>query len=59
MSPARTTAAEQVDHILSLAEGGKDDESNLQSLCIPCHEAKTKAESARARSRGGRSPGGG
>ncbi|MDR8330758.1 HNH endonuclease, partial [Acinetobacter baumannii] len=25
--------------------GGTDDESNLQSLCVPCHKKKTQQES--------------
>ncbi|MFL9899046.1 HNH endonuclease [Paraburkholderia fungorum] len=47
----RVTRATQVDHIKSRAEGGTDDESNLQSICEPCHKAKTARESARARLR--------
>ena len=47
----RVTRATQVDHIKSKAEGGTDDESNLQSICEPCHKAKTARESARARTR--------
>ena len=35
--------AEQVDHIRELALGGTDDDSNLQPLCIPCHDRKTQA----------------
>ena len=30
-----------VDHITPKARGGTDDQDNLQSLCAPCHEAKT------------------
>ena len=37
----RYTAAEQVDHVVALANGGEEDESNLQSLCRPCHIQKT------------------
>lgn len=37
----RPTPATQVDHITPKAKGGTDDEDNLQSLCAPCHEAKT------------------
>ncbi|CAP00380.1 hypothetical protein; putative nuclease [Acinetobacter baumannii SDF] len=35
----------ELDHIVNIAQGGNDDESNLQSLCVPCHKAKTQAES--------------
>lgn len=40
----RLTLAQHVDHITPKAEGGTDDESNLQSICEPCHNEKTKAE---------------
>ena len=42
------TAATDVDHIKSKAQGGTDEDSNLQSLCKPCHKAKTIAERAGA-----------
>ena len=35
------TQAAQVDHILPLARGGTHAPVNLQSLCPPCHAAKT------------------
>lgn len=35
----------ELDHIVNIAQGGTDDESNLQSLCVPCHKAKTQKES--------------
>lgn len=38
-----------VDHIKPKAERGSDDEANLQSICKPCHDAKTQAEAARGR----------
>ena len=52
---ARVTLATQRDHIIPLAEGGEDNDSNTQALCYECHEEKSKAESARgvARSRRG------
>lgn len=40
------TAAQQVDHRIPLHQGGADDESNFDSICIPCHKAKTAAEAA-------------
>ncbi len=33
-----------VDHIIPKAHGGTDADSNLQSLCWPCHKAKTARE---------------
>ena len=39
----------EVDHIIPLAEGGADGESNLAPICIGCHVQKTAAESARGR----------
>ena len=32
----------EIDHILEVAEGGGNDFSNLQALCLCCHEVKTK-----------------
>ena len=41
--------AVDLDHIIPLIDGGKDDESNYQTLCrVPCHADKTARE-ARAR----------
>jgi 5-methylcytosine-specific restriction endonuclease McrA len=37
----RATPAQEVDHIVPKAKGGTDDIDNLQSLCPPCHRAKT------------------
>jgi 5-methylcytosine-specific restriction protein A len=36
----------EVDHRTPLALGGSDDASNLQWLCIECHQLKTKNENA-------------
>ena len=33
------------DHIVNSAQGGTDDPTNLQTLCNPCHDKKTHAES--------------
>lgn len=43
--------ATQRDHIVPLAEGGTDDEDNVQGLCRPCHQSKSIAEALRARGR--------
>lgn len=43
--------ATQVDHIVALAEGGPDTDLNKRPICAPCHQAKTQAEAARARTR--------
>ena len=40
------TDAPEVDHIINVAQGGTDDESNLQTLCASCHKKKTARESA-------------
>lgn len=39
--------ATERDHIVPLEEGGKDDDSNVQPLCMDCHDEKSKAERAR------------
>lgn len=36
----------EVDHIVNIAQGGGEDDANLQALCVPCHKLKTAAESA-------------
>lgn len=42
--------ADQVDHVIPLAEGGADDETNLRPIhSLPCHREKTEAEARRAR----------
>ena len=37
----RIVAATQVDHKLAKANGGTDDEDNLEAACKPCHDEKT------------------
>ena len=37
----RLTAAEEVHHVLPLANGGTNDESNLMALCKSCHSKIT------------------
>jgi hypothetical protein len=31
----------EVDHVINLAIGGKDDDDNCRLLCVPCHKIKT------------------
>lgn len=45
------TQATQVDHITPKSKGGTDDESNCQSICVPCHEAKTLADEGKQQAR--------
>ena len=47
-----------VDHVIPLALGGRDEIDNLQVLCVPCHSGKTRerdvpaiAKTARIRAR--------
>jgi len=35
-------AGYQIDHIVEVANGGSNDLSNLQVLCVCCHSVKTK-----------------
>jgi 5-methylcytosine-specific restriction protein A len=51
LAAGRYRPAKAVDHVVSKSAGGSDDERNLQSICDPCHKAKTAAESAEARRR--------
>ncbi|UZE12777.1 HNH endonuclease [Pseudomonas sp. B21-053] len=39
-----TTNQLEVDHIVNLAQGGSDNDDNLQAMCTPCHKAKTARE---------------
>lgn len=56
---ARVTPAKAVDHIVSKAKGEKlqwsqariDDPSNLQSICDPCHAAKSLKEEGKSEAR--------
>ncbi|MCC7269314.1 MAG: HNH endonuclease [Rhodocyclaceae bacterium] len=49
LKAGRVTPARQVDHVISKAEGGTDDEDNLQAICMACHKAKTAREAAQGR----------
>jgi 5-methylcytosine-specific restriction protein A len=44
----QVVAADTVDHIVPMRKGGPPfDDSNLQSLCAPCHSAKSIKEGSR------------
>ena len=45
------TVATIRDHVVPLAEGGEDDEENVQPLCQDCSDAKTREESKRGQRR--------
>jgi 5-methylcytosine-specific restriction protein A len=47
----RATTATIRDHVIPLAEGGRDDETNVQALCRECSDAKTGEDSKRGRAR--------
>lgn len=49
----RVRAGSEVDHVVPLADGGADDEANLQTLCPEHHAAKTAREAAARAGRGG------
>lgn len=49
----RMVLAEVRDHIIPLAEGGTDDDSNIAPICRACSDAKSQREAARGRLRGG------
>ncbi|MFE0020536.1 HNH endonuclease [Amycolatopsis sp. NPDC059021] len=37
----------QVDHVLALRDGGRDEPGNVQVLCVGCHADKTEGENVR------------
>ena len=43
----RTTATEEIDHIVPLHQGGPDTDGNCRGVCIACHKRIT-AEQRRA-----------
>lgn len=43
-----TTAGEEWDHVIPLAEGGADHESNMRHLCKDHHNRKSIADAKRA-----------
>ena len=49
--PQRVSAATIRDHVIPLAEGGSDEETNVQAICAQCHQQKTERESQRGKQR--------
>ncbi|MEP7304199.1 MAG: HNH endonuclease [Acidobacteriota bacterium] len=47
LAAGRRTRATIRDHVIPLAEGGRDDHTNEQALCVDCSDAKTREESKR------------
>lgn len=47
----RQPGANEVDHIIPVAEGGTDEATNLAAIHRVCHRKKTGAEATRARAR--------
>jgi 5-methylcytosine-specific restriction protein A len=43
--------ATEVDHVIPVAEGGADDESNLRPIHPHCHKVKSQEEARRGRAR--------
>lgn len=44
LKAGRTSLGNQVDHITPKAQGGGDNDENLQAICIACHRVKTQRE---------------
>lgn len=44
LARGRVTLATIRDHIVPLAFGGEDEDSNIQALCAACHDVKSQAE---------------
>jgi 5-methylcytosine-specific restriction endonuclease McrA len=49
MHQGQKVKAKIVDHIIPLKLGGKDDETNYQSLCVDCNNYKTAHDGSRRR----------
>lgn len=49
LADGKVHSGTEVDHIVPKANGGTDDDANLQTICRSRHQAKTAAEAAQAR----------
>lgn len=45
----RVRQATAVDHVHPKANGGTDDEANLQAICDPCHDEKSATDRGQRR----------
>jgi 5-methylcytosine-specific restriction protein A len=52
LAHGRVTVATIRDHVVPLTEGGRDDDTNTQALCVECHDQKSQRESERGKQRG-------
>lgn len=46
--PGHSASGWQLDHVVPVFEGGRSELSNLQALCAPCHDGKSRGEKSRA-----------
>ena len=44
--------AVELDHVIALTNGGADDDSNRQGLCVACHKDKTRDDLGHGPARG-------
>ncbi|RKX02326.1 HNH endonuclease [Corynebacterium diphtheriae] len=49
LARARYTPVDEVHHVIPLEHGGTHDESNLRSLCKPCHSRQSALDGDRWR----------
>jgi 5-methylcytosine-specific restriction protein A len=51
LAQGKYTIATIRDHIVNVAEGGADNETNTQAICESCHAQKTQTEAERGKAR--------
>jgi 5-methylcytosine-specific restriction protein A len=55
LAEGHVTIATIRDHVIPLADGGRDVDANTQGLCFACHDRKSAAETRRRLASGGAS----